>query len=278
MFKTALLPQKLNVQPQKIETMLNFLKSFGTKKIFILNVTSTESKKNYIKEKMIQKLEQLEIPNFKFEFIVKEGEVGKTICDFAKQNNIDFIYTPWNHKFPFYEFILGSDTSDIVRLSEVPVFIYKKKAVKLTNENLYCLLYATDFKATDSYILPYLNSFSILFQKLIILNVGKRAADPFSEKKRLEIIQNNLDRLKAEFVPPFKQCETIASIGRPSRKILQQAKKSDVDLIVAGKFDESPIQQALGSTAVNLADKTKHSLLIIPSELKPTKSIMERIH
>ncbi|HMB01917.1 MAG TPA: universal stress protein, partial [Spirochaetota bacterium] len=162
--------------------------------------------------------------------------------------------------------LLGSVSQDVIRLSVKPVFIFKRKLQYFSQGvQLNSIMYATAFKSIDSKVMPYLAYEGLRAEKLVIMNVGARAPDPAAEKKRVAAVQQDLDRLKSECQSGYKKTETVIAIGSARRKIVKQARKLDVDLIVTGKNDRAGGKDAvLGSTAEYIPHHAACSVMIIP--------------
>ena len=270
MFANVLFPLNLREPMSNIHALAQSLKSFDTQQIVLLTVMSadlTGRQAAHAQKKLEAIRGELNEYGFQIEILLRKGHTATEITKAASQLNIDFICLTWKKK-PFIRYtLLGSHTKDVIRLSDVPVFLFKRSLFSAGSTRLNAVLYATDFEAMDRTILPYLNYEGLKANRLIVLNVGQRAPDPNAEQKRLQRVYNKLFALKDECVESFDEIEAVASIGNPKRVILREAWKNSVDVIVIGKYtDTSPVEKVMGSTAESIAHRSRVSVLIIPGQ------------
>ncbi len=253
-----------------IHALAQSLKNFDTQRIVLLTVLSSDltgRQATQAQKKLVSIREELNEYGFQIEILLRKGHTATQISRAASELNINFICLTWKKK-PFIRYtLLGSHTKDIIRLSDVPIFLFKRSLFSSGNTRLNAVLYATDFEITDRTILPYLNYDGLKASQLVILNVGQRAPDPNAEQIRLQRVYNKLFALKDECIDSFDKIETVASIGNPKKVILREARKNSVDAIIIGKYrDTSPVDKVMGSTAESIAHRSRMSILIIPGQ------------
>ena len=268
MFANVLFPLNLKESMGNIHSLAQSLKSFDTQRLILLTVLSSDlsgKQAVHARKKLSAIKEELEEYGFNIEILLRSGHIATEITRAASELDTGFICMTWKKK-PFIRYtLMGSHTKDVIRLSDVPIFMFKRSLFSSSDTRLNAVLYATDFEANDHTILPYLNYDGLKANQLIILNVGQRAPDPNAEQTRLRRVYNKLLSLKDKCADSFDQIETVASIGNPKRVILREARKNGADVIVIGKYtDTSPMEKVMGSTAESIAHRSRVSVLIIP--------------
>ncbi len=137
-------------------------------------------------------------------------------------------------------------------------------STKHYRKNLPRILFATDFGAAAGRARQYLEELSVLNAEIVILHVGKRAADPDSEARRSQVAEEELNALSRQISASTPGPDVHDTVGDPPRKILQEAHKRHIDLILLGRFNDSPLRKLVGSTAEEVADKAQCSILLVP--------------
>ncbi len=265
--RKAVIPLSLDEPRQKVIAMSKTLSHFGTKKITLVHVkTGSNRKSTQAREKLqiyAQKIQEL---GYETDIQICFGQnIIQEIYNTSIEIGAEFLCIVWRHKGMIRKTLIGSKTIDTVRLINLPIFIFKPRNPLSKDPSLETILYATDFKSTDSIVMPYLNNKEITASTLFLLHVGERAPDPQTEKLRLDSVYANLNRLKQESNDAFQDIKTIEAIGSPKRQIVRQANKFGVDMILIGKFDvKNPLEQIMGSTAEAIPFKSGCSIFIVP--------------
>lgn len=267
MFAKAVWPVSLKESENQIEGIIDLLQHFSTEQICLLHVKEKENAEAW--RKLEKSAETLKEYGFQVETYVRSGHIPTTICDFAREQASDFIILPWKTKMIVHRALLGNNVRDVIRLSNRPVAVYKDSwsSKRRGQQGIKSIMYATAFKATDRVVMPYLKYEGIKADTLYLLNVGERAPDPEAEKKRRELVTENLENIAGECADCYKNIEKIADLGRPYRRILYQARSKGADLVIAGKYDKaSPFSAIMGSIAEHLPHRSPCSLLVVPLE------------
>ncbi|MFP4169363.1 MAG: universal stress protein [Desulfonatronovibrionaceae bacterium] len=264
MLNNFLFPVDSKVSTQAILGQAELIKSFEPEKVFLLYVAPGETKR------INRKLDAIEEGMHKLDLAVERqiriGHVPSQIVAAAEisQSVICFVKKRMN---PLRKALAGSVLSDVVRMSDQPVLIYRKGLFSLAGQKLRSSMYATDFMYSDYKCLQYIKHPAFKAKRLILLHVGQRAPDPETEKKRLDNVYKNLERLAEECRDNFEEIEKREVLGLGVvHKILSHARKSTVDLLVVGKLDAPGIVSHLtGSTAEAIYNRASCSVLIIPN-------------
>src|SRR6056297_2339035 len=266
--RKAVLPLSLKEPEHKIMGMAKILAHFGTKKISLVHIKSRTNRRSFsVQERLQTYAQKIQEMGYETEIKVNYGQnILHEISKISTEVKAEFLCIIWKAKGIFKRTLIGSKTIEAIRHTNLPIFIYKHRIALINkNSSIDSILYATDFKITDSIVIPYLNNKDITASKLILLHVGDRAPDPDTENQRLNSVYANLERLNLECLNCFKEVETIQVIGTPKRKIVRQARKNNTDLILIGKFDAlNTLEQIMGSTAEAIAFKSSCSVFILP--------------
>lgn len=257
----------LNEPKKKLLDMFAYMRNYGTSEVHLVHVRTRTNFRE--REKAEHALEELgtEVNELGMAsaFSIRNGYAPRVMTEVAAKVRADYLALYWKPKALLRHALLGSIDSDILRMSNMPVFIYNPKLFRPVVE-LESVLYATDFRFTDAVAMPYLKSSRFKARILYLLHVGERAPDPDTEAARRESALENLRRLAGECAHAYDHVEVIETLGSVRSQIVRQAKAKKVDLIVAGKSDKpGTMSRLVGSTAEVLPHRAHCSVFIIPS-------------
>jgi nucleotide-binding universal stress UspA family protein len=263
--KNFLIPIDAKIPVQRVMDMVRFLEPFEPDRVYLLHVRSGNGEK--VLSKMTDIRTSIAGEGMDVELTYRRGHVASQIVDVADTtNSIICFLKRW--KNPLQRALLGSPVTDVVRMSDQPVLIYRKSSYFKSENILKTLLYATDFKFSDKTCLQYIRHKAFKAERLILLHVGQRAPDPETEKNRETEVQSNLARLAGECEDSFQDIQQRQVVGlNIAGKIIREARRNNADLIVVGKLDvRGAITRIMGSTAEAVHTKAPCSVLIIPTE------------
>ena len=270
MLQRAAVKISLKEPRKKLMHMFEFLGNFGTREIHLIHASPkiTPQQREEIEEKLEKNSKDAINFGFNAYTHIRCGHVPTSIIETAQEKKADYIAIYWMPKSLFRNALFGDIDSDILRLSNLPVFIYNPGLFK-SSVSMEQVLYATDFKHTDAAVLPYLVDRRFTASKLYILHVEERAPDPATEEIRRKRVLDNLDVLARECAHAYDSVQTVETIGQVRKQIVKQAYILDVDLIVVGKSDKAgTVSQMLGSTAEILPHRGGRSIFIIPDSCR----------
>lgn len=267
LLSTAAVKITLDEPRKKFLDMIACLKSYGTRQIHFIHIR-TKSRYIYMEkaEAMLDEIVgEATAMGFEADFHIRTGHAPSLFADTAQATGADYLCLYWRPKGLLRQALLGSIDSDILRISNLPVFIHKPRLFGDTTQ-LDRVLYATDFKSTDAAAMPYLADSRFKARTLFLLNVRDRAPDPVTDKALRESVQESLRHLADQCRHAYDQVEIIQSIGMVRREITRQAKTVNADLLVVGRSEKpDAVARFIGSTAEILPHKTRCSVFIIPS-------------
>lgn len=266
MLEKAAIKISLDEPEKKFLEMIAFMRNFGTRKIVLIHVRSKSSfREHELAENLLEaKCSEIMEMGIEAEYIIRNGSVPSVAIDVAEEVKADYLTIYWKPKGLLRQALLGSIDSDILRMSNLPVFIYNPKFLRPVVE-LQSVLYATDFKPTSAVVRPYLVNRNFKADTLYLLNVGQRAPDPVTEEKRINEVSDNLHKIAETCDDSYEHIEVITTLGIVYREIVKQARAKGVDLIIVGKSEDlDAVGKLIGSTAELLPHKSPCSVFIIP--------------
>ena len=192
--------------------------------------------------------------------IVKHFKVFSEINEVAKEHDVDLIVMGSHGTSGFKEIFVGSNTEKVVRNSDIPVLVIKKKPMALDYKHV---VFSTDF--SDEAIRPFINASKLLESfdatiHLLNVNVPGEAFRTSSEmeSKALEFLQKvegNLDRKnEVSYVSDFSV----------ERGVLRFASKINADLIVIPTHGRKGLAHFIeGSISEDLANHSEIPVLTL---------------
>lgn len=266
MFQKAVLAVNFSEPLSKIQGALGFLRSFGTRVVVLHHVVSGAHTSS-AERKLSRLTEALEPRELELETKVSRGSPATAIDLAARNEQANLICVPWKRKSWIQRSLVGSTTKDLVRLTDLPVFVYKHRSAPESFDSGLGVLYATALQERDETILPYLSYEGLQARRLVLLHVGRRAPDPEAEQRREDQAILSLSRLASEVELPDREVRELSITGNAKRLIPRVARRESADLIVLGKSEaEGIISGVLGSTAEEVAYSAAQSVLIIGRE------------
>lgn len=261
MLNKVLLPLTLNNDFIQNINKTWFPGKLGVEHFHLLHVLSggldNEEKANAILEGRVSLIKQSINSSASYE--VTQGHEATEIVNKAKEGYFDLIMIPANNMNLLLRMVLGSTTTEVIRMTDTPVLIYKDDPLKLNT-----ILYATDFGEAADRASDYVGFMGKIGSKLIIQHVGRRAADPQAEFQREEFVSQKLEETKRQLAPYWAEISMISSLGTPSKIIASSAKEHQVDLLILGKGNKGIMKKILGSTAEKIANMVESSILVVP--------------
>lgn len=271
MLEKAIIPLNLHESLQQVTEMCKFLNNIGTTSIFLLHVGSNRGRAGARRRSQLKQFgEHIEKEGLETDIALRPGSLLTELFQASQEIEADFISMPFKKKNWISRAILGSHVKDVIRQSEVPVFVYKTPRRIQQTDEAFRMLYAVSLKGKDDSVLPYVRANRFQADEIIFLHVGSRAPDPVVEQKREEQIQLELETFRSQCGLAEEQVTNISLLGIPRNKIIWTARRMHADIILLGKADtESGMGPVLGSTAEEVSYNAPCSVLIIPKQEVP---------
>ncbi len=263
MFEKTLIPVAYGERPEEMRTIGRVLKGLGARSISLFHVNESGSlfRGSDLSWLMLLK-EALEEVGLSVEVETGEGHTASAIAEAALLDGADEIYMKTKRRWHIETMLLGSVSRDLLRLSDVPVFVHKVRPCLPDGEGTInpkdlIVLYATDLDEASARPLPYV--MDLRGSRCHILHVRRRMADPVSEKVQGGIIGRELLKLAVEIEPFFEQVTTEQKIGNPGTVVLRVSDLINADIIVLGRRTA-----ALGDTAEMIVTGSRASIFLVP--------------
>lgn len=276
-FKKVLLPTDFSKPAMQLLDCLDEFKVLGLEEVVLVHVIDERSKgsarayrgiemqlleaQKKVAETMglkVKILVPVAIPNLELTRIGEEEQVSLILISSHGQGFIKNIY-------------LGSTTNDVIRISSIPVLIEKYSDIDKDTCAIRCLnkfkkvLLPLDFSLHSHMLLDEIKGLANLIEEVILLTVIEGSLD------NNELVQNIANReeligtAKKELEQLGLKVETLVQQGAASDAIISAAEQKDVTLIMLAKRGAGLIKELLlGSTAYEVARRSKRPILIIP--------------
>jgi nucleotide-binding universal stress UspA family protein len=270
MLKRVLIPVSFHEKPEKIDGMCALLRSIGTTQAVLLHVGSNNRGAGKQNRRRLEKIAaRVQEAGLETEEIVRPGSVQIVVVRTAEERGVDFIAFAFRRRSILQRAILGSTVKDVIRQSDLPVFVYKERTRWMSPDEKFRAMYATSLQFGDDIILSYIRDKQFKADEIVFLHVGRRAPDPWVERKRQEEVEEKLRELRRNCGLGEEDSRHIAVLGSARRQIVKVARRIPADLMLLGKADTViGMGQVLGSTTEEVSYNVGCSVLIIPREIE----------
>lgn len=269
MFEKTLIPVAYGEKPEELKKIGNILKSFGSRSICLFHVSEAGSlfRGSDISWMEAHKdvLEELDLT---VEIRTGSDHIASAIAEAALQEGADEIYLKAKRHWQIRTMLLGSVSRDLLRLSDIPVFVHKIRPRlpgegegRISREDL-IILYATDLDEISNRPIPYLMDFQGAWCH--ILHVRDRRADPHSEERQKKKIDELLLGASEELAPYFGRVSSEQRLGDPAGEVLHVSEQIKADVIVLGRKRRGFLAAPMGETAERIVTGTKASIFLVP--------------
>lgn len=268
MFEKTLIPVSYGERPEELKKIGKILKNLGSNSICLFHVTEAGSffRGSDISWLMILK-EALEELGLAVEVKMGADHIASAIVEASLHEGVDEIYMKTKRRWQIGTMLLGSISRDLLRLSDIPVFVHKVRprlpdeGSMLTREDL-IILYATDFGEASTRPIPYLMEFQGGWCH--ILHVRGRMADPFAEEIEKRRLHEKLTAVEEELRPYYGRVTSEEVIGDPSSQVLRISDQINADVIVLGRKKAAFFSASMGETAERIVTSSKASIFLVP--------------
>lgn len=201
------------------------------------------------------------------------GSLVAEVIKAAQKEEADLIVIGRSHKSLLQEFYSGSDITELIRRTSIPVLVYKPIA-----ENAFVLekpfekiLLATDWSAACLKAVEYLKSLKNVVRQIDVAHVaGKKELTGNTvmeiQKTRKEKRQK-LDEICDVFIASGIQARSHIYIGDPVKEIEKAAREHQATMIVLGSSGRAAwVERWIGSVPKEIAEESIYPTLLIPPE------------
>lgn len=270
MLRKALIPLSFHERIEKLEAMCSLLWGLGSREVVLLHVGSVSRGQRKQNQRRIDEVaEKLRALGFGVDTALRSGSTQMGIVETAEERGADMIAFAFKKKSILRRAIMGSTVKDVIRQSDIPVFVYKEKPLWRRNDETFRVMYATSLQWGDDIILSYIRDKWFQADEVVFLHVGRRAPDPFVEQTRRDRVEEQLWELRRNCGLGEADSEQIAVLGTARRQIVKSARRIPADLVLLGKADSViGLAPVLGSTTEEVSYNVGCSVLIVPRDIE----------
>jgi len=275
------LAEKLGSQITVLHVMTTYSERYNNEEHLRAIEESLREREKEQKEKLDSLVSKGETRGLTIKYeIIKRISIPVGIIDYLGTHNVDFIVMGNRGKTGIGNWMLGSVSEKIIRLSPVPVLTihkdWKKREVKT-------ILIPIDFSEGSRFVIKQAHKLLAgLHAELKFIFVIEEDDFPdifsisfhFENKKNQKLTDTILDNL-AEFTGiPQDKAEYIIRVGQPHDKIRECAEELSIDFIAMPKTGQNLIEKILiGSTTERMIRISPCPVLTIPFSVKNTSKI-----
>ncbi len=203
-------------------------------------------------------------------------EVSTLIPEILKvieKESPDLVVIGRSHKGTLEQLYSGSDVSELVRRTRVPILVFKHLSEdKIVPEKLFQRpLLATNWSETGERMVEYIKGMKKVIGEIHIIHVVKDSAlkspDTHEVQKVRKSERKKLDALCNELEDLGIKARSHVYVGDPQKEIEKAAKEYQASMVILGSSDKAAIlERWTGSISKNIADNSIFPCLIIPGK------------
>lgn len=209
---------------------------------------------------------------------VHEGHVPEVICHVAKEKGVSLIAMSTHGRGMLTRWALGSVADRVIRISHVPVLLYRSTGDRIPDSHYKNVLIPLDGSRLSERILPHARRLVELFgTKVWFLHViNTDLADSFAvlkedmeqkEEDIIETIRNYFSTLEKRIKETGTSYELVIKKGNPAETICDFANENEMDLIAMSTHGHGGISRCLlGSVADKVVQSSSRPVLLIKGE------------
>lgn len=278
MFKKVLLCYDFSSPSEELYVFLEELQEFGTEEVILSHVIDpgkdTLQAREEAEEHFLNRVEELKEKGFKPQVEIPVGPPAEEVNRVAEREKVSLVLIGSRGKSKIKEMMLGSIAANIIRTSEVPVFIDKYRGQNDDYETMcpekFCkILYPTDFSKQSMKVYETIKELIKTkpekFLEIVLCHVVDKGETQEEVENSKEKSREELEKLKGELEALGPKVQTFTAVGIPSENINNIAEEEKVTLVMiaargAGGFKEL----FLGSTAENVARRSQRPVMLFP--------------
>ena len=191
----------------------------------------------------------------------------------VEKESPDLIVIGHSYKGPLEQLYAGSDVSELIRRTQVPILVFKHMMEdNIVPEKLFDRpLFATNWSETGQKSIDYIKAMKNAIGELHIMHVVKDSAlksrDSHEVQKVRKVERKRLDELCDEFEESGINARAHVYVGDPQREIEKAAKEYQATMIILGSSEKAAIlERWVGSISKNIAEKSIFPCLLIPGK------------
>jgi nucleotide-binding universal stress UspA family protein len=270
MLRKALIPISFREKREKLEALCALLWSLGTREVILLHVGSVSRGQGKQSQRRLESVaESVRAQGLTVETALRAGSVQMGVVETATERECDVIAFAFKKKSLLRRAIMGSTVKDVIRQSDIPIFVYKEQPPWRRSDETFRVMYATSLQWGDDIILSYIRDKWFQADEIIFVHVGRRAPDPFVENQRRDRVEEQMRELRKNCGLGESDSRQMAVLGSARRQIVKAARRIPADLVLLGKADSViGLAPVLGSTTEEVSYNVGCSVLIVPRDVE----------
>ncbi|SDT95713.1 universal stress protein [Desulfobacula phenolica] len=191
----------------------------------------------------------------------------------VKKESPDLIVIGRSHKGPLEQLYAGSDVTELIRRTKVPILVFKHMMEdNIVPEKLFERpLFATNWSETGKKTVEYIKGMKNVIGELHIMHAVKDSAlksqDTHEVQQVRKVERKKLDELCDELEQEGINARGHVYVGDPQKEIEKAAKEYQASMIILGSSEKAAIlERWVGSISKNIADKSIFPCFLIPGE------------
>ena len=209
---------------------------------------------------------------------IETGNMPTAILDIAQEEEVDLIVTGRKQRTAFEKVYVGSHILDILRRSEIPVFMgkymvqYESEGQLLTrtNDNIYQRpLLATDWSEPSENALKALLAFGGACEQIMVAHIiGTKMSSGLDNSALKKLKDENEKRLQAYcqmITDAGIKAKSILSAGKTVQEIIKLSRSRGATMIAMGRTGNDWFQEYwLGGVSHKIAELSELPVLLVP--------------
>ena len=209
---------------------------------------------------------------------IEIGSEPITILDIAEEEGVDLIVTGRKERTAFEKIYVGTHILDIIRRSEIPVFMgkymvqFESEGQRLTrtNDNIYQRpLLATDWSEPSENALKALLAFGSACEEIMVAHIigAKRSAglDDAALKKLEDESEKRLQTYCRMITDAGIKAKSILSAGKTVEEIMKLSRSRGASMIAMGRTGNDWFQEYwIGGVSHKIAELSELPVLLVP--------------
>lgn len=268
MFEKTLVPVAFGEKPEELRKTGQFLKGMGARLVCLYHVDDAGSLFPGSDIPWLCLLQEaLEEAGLATEVLRGSGPVAQSIAETALFQGCDAIYLKAKRRWHLSTTLLGSVAQDLLRISDVPVFVHKARpglpdgGDGIHRDEL-VVLYATGLDVGTIRPLPFLRE--VGGARCHILHVRDRMADSSTDRRMRDVTGDKLRMVTDDLAAYYGQVSSEQRIGVPATQVLHVAERLEVDVIVLGRNTPAFLSAPMGETGEMVVNASKASVCLVP--------------
>ncbi len=195
------------------------------------------------------------------------------ILKVVEKESPDLIVIGRSHKGALKQLYAGSDVTELMRRTEVPILVFKHMMEdKIVPEKIFDRpLFATNWSDTGKKTIGYIKALKNVIGEIHVMHVVKdsvlKSSDTHEVQKVRKLERKRLDDLCDELEEAGIKASPHVYVGDPQKEIERAAKEYQASMIILGSSEKAAlIERWIGSISKNIADNSIFPCLLIPGK------------